>query len=164
MNRVARVTAWLRCLIATILLLSGAVALAKAPAGRYKIDYAGTGTVFDTKTNRTWQRAAPTTGGVNANGTYNWADAKTYCANLSLGTPASGWRLPDVRELLSIVDLSEKSPAIDTTAFPATQTDTYFWSASPLQCSSSYAWLVYFYNGYSYNLGVADTNRVRCVR
>jgi len=125
---------------------------ANAPAGRYTT---ANGTVYDTKTKLTWQQTV-------ASGTYNWAGAKTYCAGLSLN--GTGWRLPTIKELQTIVDDSRTNPAIDTTAFPSTPAD-WFWSSSPLAGSSSSAWSVYFDFGYSVTSDVSDfSNYVRCVR
>jgi hypothetical protein len=112
------------------------------------------GTVYDTKTKLTWQQAVPS-------GTYIWAGAKTYCAGLNLG--GTGWRLPTVKELQTIVDDSQTDPAIDTKAFPSTPTD-YFWSSSPAAGSPSDAWFVHFFAGMTSSFDVPDACRVRCVR
>jgi hypothetical protein len=130
------------------------LARADAPAGRYTI---ANGTVYDTKTKLTWQQAVPGT-------TYTWANAKTYCAGLSLA--GTEWRLPTVKELQTIVDELQTNPAIDATAFPSTPTSR-FWSSSPLagsSSSSSYAWHVYFIDGSTYNEDVSKIYAVRCVR
>jgi hypothetical protein len=124
---------------------------APAPAGRYTTTG---GTVYDTKTKLTWQQAVPST-------TYTWTGAKAYCAGLNLG--GTGWRLPTVKELQTIVDDSRTSPSIDTAAFPSTPAD-YFWSSSPLAGSSSGAWGVGFGYGYTSSFVVSDTSLVRCVR
>ena len=42
-----------------------------------------------------------------------WTEAITYCENLSLGGQ-SDWRLPNINELLSIVDHSKYKPSIST--------------------------------------------------
>jgi hypothetical protein len=84
------------------------------------------------------------------------AEAKAYCASLSLGG-VSGWRLPAVMELRTIVDLTRTSPSIDVAAFPGTPSE-HFWTSSP------YAWDVDFVDGYSYSLDVGFHYRVRCVR
>ena len=136
-------------------------AQANAPPGHYT---AGMGMVSDNKTTLTWQQAAPTIGGDSGNGEYTWSNAKSYCAALSLN--GSGWRLPTVKELVSLVDVTKQSPCIDTSAngFPATPAAA-FWSATPLASSPlSEAWGVAFTNGYAYHEGVAAMNRVRCVR
>jgi hypothetical protein len=74
--------------------------------------------VYDASSGLTWQRhAAPET--------KNWTDAASYCEGLG-----DGYRLPGVKELLSIVDFEIASqPAIDTSAFPDTPTGV-FWSAT----------------------------------
>jgi hypothetical protein len=129
---------------------------ASAPAGRYVVTNGGTanGTVYDTKTKLTWQQTVPSGG-------YDWAGAKTYCAGLNLG--GTGWRLPTIKELQTIVDDSQTNPAIDTTAFPSTPSD-FFWSSSLLAGSSSVAWIVYFFAGVTGGLDVSKTYYVRCVR
>ena len=57
------------------------------------------------------------------------------------------WRLPNRRELESIVDLGHCNPAMDATVFPSTP-NTYHWSASTHPCGSAYAWSVHFDGGY----------------
>ncbi len=130
-------------------------AYANAPAGRYTT---ANGTVYDTKTKLTWQQAVPST-------TYTWANAKAYCSGLSLA--GTGWRLPTVKELHTIVDESRPNPMtnpwIDPNAFPSTPSD-YFWSSSPLAGSSPYAWVIDFSCGDSNGSGVTYTYNVRCVR
>ena len=129
---------------------------ASAPAGRYQTTSA---TVYDTKTRLTWQRPAA------LSPTATWADAKTFCS-LVVGTlvGGTGWRLPTLKELLTIVDYSQATaPIIDQSAFPGTPSER-FWSSSPLAGSSSSAWSVYFYSGCPYQSAVSNLNYVRCVR
>jgi hypothetical protein len=71
------------------------------------------GTVIDSLTGLIWLRDA------NAFGSRTWASALTDCATLNSGehglTDASlegDWRLPNVRELLSVVDYSTNRPAL----------------------------------------------------
>ena len=135
---------------------------ANAPAGRYVVTSGGpdagtgNGTVYDTKTKLTWQQTVPSTA-------YTWANAKTYCAGVGASLGGTGWRLPTLKELQTIVDYSQSNPSIDSTAFPSTPA-AWFWSSSPLAGSSSFAWLVYFGNGSAYYDGVSATDSVRCVR
>lgn len=57
------------------------------------------------------------------------------------------WRLPNVKELTSIVDRARANPSSDPVAFPATPLG-YFWSSSPRVASyTGYAWSVNFYDG-----------------
>jgi hypothetical protein len=62
---------------------------------------------------------------------------------------ASGkaWRLPNVKELSSLVDRAHVSPAIDVAAFPATPS-SWFWSSSPYAGDSGDAWYVLFSDGF----------------
>jgi hypothetical protein len=134
---------------AVVAVVLTASAEASAPAGRYTTTG---GTVFDTKTKLTWQQTAPAA-------TYALAPAKTYCKTLSLA--GTGWRLPTRKELQTIVDYSQPSPAIDPTAFPATAS---FWSSSPVVGSPALAWYVLFPSGLTYSAGVSNAYDVRCVR
>jgi hypothetical protein len=93
---------------------------------------------------------------------YVWSQAIDTCDSLSFGGYAD-WRLPDPYELSSIVDVGTYEPAINTSAFPATTTKS-FWSSSSRALDSSQAWSVEFHSG---SLGARDKNsptRVRCVR
>ena len=88
---------------------------------------------------------------------FTWEGAKAYAASLG-----DGWRLPTVRELLSLVDYETHNPACSV--FPDCPSE-WFWSSSPVSGLSTFAWLVYFgYGGSSYANGVSSTYRVRCVR
>jgi hypothetical protein len=127
-------------------------ALADAPPGRYT--FPASGTVYDTRTQLTWQQA------VDA-GTYSQSAASTYCTGLSLA--GSGWRLPTLRELLTLVDPTRSNPSIDPTAFPSTPIAA-FWSSSPYVASGGNGWIVDFYDGYSYDDVTSIARRVRCVR
>jgi hypothetical protein len=61
------------------------------------------------------------------------------------GAPA--WRLPNVKELASIADISLASPAIDATAFPGTSYPNGYWSSSPVADTPTSAWVVRFGSG-----------------
>ena len=114
--------------------------------------------MLDNKTKLTWQQQAPTA-------TYNWADAKTYCAGLGGTLGGSGWRLPTIKELTTLIDYSQGTPpVIDTTVFPGTPV-AYFWSSTPMAGSTTYAWNLYFYFGNPHVNALTDnTLSVLCVR
>jgi hypothetical protein len=126
---------------------------ASAPAGRYTM---AAGTVYDNKTKLTWQQTVSST-------EYSWADAKTYCTGLGASLGGTGWRLPTVKELQTLIDHSQSSPSIDSTAFPATPA-SWFWSSSPLAGDPSYAWRVEFLIGMTGRSHVSEAYLVRCVR
>jgi hypothetical protein len=132
-------------------------ASAGAPAGRYT---ASGGTVYDGMTKLTWQQTPPST-------TYTWASAKTYCASVGTTLRGSGWRLPTIKELLTLTDFSYSvmGSAFDPVAFPSPQPALY-WSASRSAFASSSAWVAGFSSGGSDPTAV-DASKpcsVRCVR
>jgi hypothetical protein len=114
------------------------------------------GTVIDNVTGLLWQQAVPAP-------LYAWADALSYCSKLTFAG-RSGWRLPTYVELVSIVDYSRSSPAIDTVNFPSTPT-TNFWSSSPLGTLPSKARFVNFSDGSTESYNSYDVSllyNVRC--
>ena len=137
---------------------------ADAPVGRYVVDAA---TVKDTQTGLLWQRNVDPTKYLatsSCTGT-SACDGTTYCANLVVNG-VTGWRLPTVQELLTIVDETRYSPAIDTNAFPAsTPIDDLFDSQSVYSTQFIGAWW-----GVSFDYGVSmarytmTPGYVRCVQ
>ena len=122
--------------------------------------------VVDSVTELFWQGCAagltgsPCTGGTV--GTYTWTNALGYCDTLNWGGHQD-WRLPNAKELGSIVNERISSPAIYITVFPDRQS-WYFWSSSSYTGSPSGAWRVYFNTGYGDNLDKSNGYYVRCVR
>ena len=115
----------------------------------------GDGTVTDVATGLMWQQQDD---GIIR----DHADAITFCQNLSLAGHAD-WRLPNVKELTSLVDYRQSSPAIDVAAFPNTSS-SFYWSASSRASSSSSAWVVNFDVGNVSSNDETSNNFVRCVR
>ncbi|HKU37400.1 MAG TPA: DUF1566 domain-containing protein [Polyangiales bacterium] len=107
----------MRSLTASLLLLLAFAARADAPASRYKVD---TDSVTDTRTGLVWERQTSAPSGT-------LSAASTYCARLTLA--GGGWRLPGVKELLTLVDPTRYDPAIDPMAFPGTVAGHY-WTAN----------------------------------
>jgi hypothetical protein len=108
-------------------------------------------TVTDNWTGLTWQRQQAGK---------NYADAGTYCSQLG-----NGFRLPTTKELLSLIDPTAYSPAIDRNAFPNTSSDR-FWSSDWVYNSCCQIYCVDFDEGavstvgYDYN----GQEPVRCVK
>lgn len=96
-----------------------------------------------------------------AGGGRKWADAKQAVADCRIGGFAD-WRLPTIKELLSIVDYERTEPAIDS-AFQCES--AWYWSATPLASSpSDCAWGVVFGSGFSYWSLQGNEGFVRAVR
>lgn len=120
----------------------------------------GNGTVTDSATLLTWQQGE--------NGISSWNVAITICEDLTLAG-SSDWRLPNHKELLTLVDYQKNTPPlINTTFFPNfsnTAIRSSYWSSTTLSNSTSYAFLVEFYNGNSISLAKSNTEQpARCVR
>ncbi|SLM28582.1 exported hypothetical protein [Desulfamplus magnetovallimortis] len=115
----------------------------------------GNGTVTDKGTGLIWQQ---TDDGVER----TWEEALEYCESLTLDTK-SDWRLPNIRELETIVDDSLYGPAINTDYFKNAKSDVY-WSGSTLANYTDYAWNVYFISGNVDYYYKTDDYYVRCVR
>jgi hypothetical protein len=75
----------------------------------------------------------------------------------------TGWRLPTLRELLSIVHNGTYNPAIDSAYFPGTQND-YYWSADTYAPVPTGAWYVRFSDGITGNVNKSNSYYVRLVR
>jgi len=121
------------------------------------------GAVIDEVTGRLWQRVSPTTGGTNSDGTYNLADARTYCADLTLAG-IQGWRLPTRAELYTLYDFTVASgTTLDGTAFPGEPVGGY-WTSSLAKFGGDSAFYVTFDpNDTADYEGTQNLLRVRCV-
>ena len=88
--------------------------------------------------------------------------AQLYCKRLNLG--GQSWRLPTVKELRTLLDLSRPGSIIDESSFP--DGAGRFWSSTPRVGSftTHYAWFVDTNSGTveAYDAGL--TLNARCVR
>jgi len=111
----------------------------------------GDGTVTDTVTKLIWKRCSEGLSGDSCEkgepSIFTWQEAQKAAAE-SRSAGKSNWRLPDIKELNSIIERQCTMPAINEIVFPATPTMA-FWSSSPYAGNSAYAWNVYFPYGIS---------------
>jgi hypothetical protein len=126
-----------------------------APAVRYTI---ANGTVRDEKTKKTWQAAT-------SGSSLSVTSASAYCTGLALGGFAKGWRMPDIKELLSILDAKAPvEPRWHQPAFGATVTRE-LWSSTHSAGDARDVWYVDFGTA---TQGSDDeniwTHPVKCVR
>ena len=89
----------------------------------------GEETVVDNNLGLEWMKTIP-------KGTSTWEEAENYCSELNFGGH-DDWRLPTQRELLSIVDISRRLPAMNTFYFqknplntPEPSSANIFWSSN----------------------------------
>ncbi len=73
------------------------------------------------------------------------------------------WRLPTLKELVTLSDYSRYNPAIDPAFFPATVLDAY-WSATTDAANTGQAWFVSFRDGYTNYQNKSNSYPVRAVR
>jgi len=130
----------------------------------------GDGTVTNQKTGLQWQRCAQgqTWNGstCTGTGTYTWQQALQRAVTINGEGGYAGhndWRLPNSKELASIVELQCDWPAINLAVFPATASAA-FWSSSPSADSGNNAWFVDFSNGRDVWNNKSSSFSVRLVR
>ena len=153
-----------RVAVGAVALTLAIPATALAPAGQYATFNKDNTTITDHQTALQWQRGFTTA--------TSWDDANAQCNALVLGG-ISGWRLPSVKELLTLVDeavdeeyVTGRQPplqyfAIDPRAFPTTPSGS-FW-AWPMQ-NNGQAWRVDFATGESHPDSPSNSGfYVRCV-
>ena len=116
----------------------------------------GNGTLTDDVTGLLWQKTS------DAN-PLTWNEAASYCNNLTLGGHASGWRLPALVELDSIMNLSVHSEAAIDSAFTGTEAAGY-WTSTEDPEDSAKTWILDFGTNEDYITFKAGSNYTRCVR
>jgi hypothetical protein len=82
---------------------------------------------------------------------YTFDQAMSYVKNVNAAWLCgfNDWRLPDIKELLGIIDYgrTDFNPAIDTNYFPNMPSYSWFWSSSPFANGADSAWSVEFGSG-----------------
>jgi len=100
----------------------------------------GNGTVTDKSTGLMWQQETPIS--------LCWTDAIRFCSDMKLAG-YTGWRLPTIMELKSLVNYNRCNPAIDPVYFPNTFS-SFYWTSTIYAYSATHAWCVHFGDGYDY--------------
>lgn len=111
----------------------------------------------DTTTLLTWQVSQPLP--------VTWIEAQTYCDTLQFAD-MTGWRLPTVKDLFTLIDYTTESPAITTPQMMsvATNTDT-FWTSNISTENSLEAYKPNLALGYMYSeTKTSPTSGALCVK
>ncbi len=183
MNRDARVTPALHYLFAGLALalgLQSAPSWGACTAGNPNANVVestpsadftdnGNGTVTHAKTGLMWKQCAEglfgatcVTGAAAATTTMTWSNALAAAEGSSFAG-FTDWRLPNFKELYSIVETCGWNPAINQTLFPATPA-SHFWSASAYVPVPYNSWVVTFNSGGVSSGGGSGNYDARLVR
>jgi hypothetical protein len=109
------------------------------------------GTVTDNLTGLIWMKNA------NGFGQKTWDQAVIIANGLKSGDTGTGltdgstageWRLPNVRELQSLIDYSQYGPALPINNHFANVQWSYYWSSTTNPANPTSAWSIYLYDGY----------------
>jgi len=129
------------------------------------------GTVTDNLTGLVWLKQANyiSTGG--GTGKTTWSDAVDFCKALASGTcglsdgsSAGDWRLPNIKELQSLIDYSQSYPPLPS-GHPFTSVQSYtYWSSTDHIAGPSYVWQVFMNFGYPGSQGKSYFNYVWPIR
>jgi len=123
----------------------------------FSLSMAETTIVKDPSTNLMWEDTEHV-----ENGQVTYLEANSYCDALKLGEHAD-WRVPTLKELLSIVDYKRYEPAI-LKEFSRIEQDKLYWSNTPYANKSTEFWGVDFEDGDTDSASAIYDRRVRCVR
>lgn len=162
-----------------------------APDARFEVDAADPGVVNDLRTGLSWQRCVvgeeiddantdllsddtcvlidrePQDGVADINDSdldndiesiYTWYGALEYA-----DSKGDGWRMPNLKELASLVEYSCYSPAMNTNVFPDTRQSNY-WSNTTDSVDDSSAWGISFSLGEDESLAKSSSGYLLLVR
>lgn len=142
-----------------------------APASRgYVANFTdqGDGTIKDNSTGLIWQKCSQGQSGTSCTGTASdiaWSTALTTCTGLG-----TGWRLPNINELKTILSTTESNtsnPLADLTNFPNTA-KSFYWTSTTYTGTPANAWYISF-NPDSESVNATNATKtnsykVRCVK
>lgn len=122
----------------------------------------GDGTISDKQLKVIWIKDPSVIDALKETMTFD--EAQAACEKLSYAGFNSGWRMPTVEELRSIVDYTRSDPAWDTNVFGGKHDDLY-WTSTPRTWNpTGSAWVVCSYLGTVSNFDKDGHNYVRPVR
>jgi len=110
------------------------------PAPRYA---AAADTIYDRRTGLEWAKNE-----ISAAGPLTWNDALDFAAGMHCGNARghTGWRLPNIRELESLIDIRRHTPAL-AEGYPFDRVPEGCWSSTTSVYEPRYAWVVYMQDG-----------------
>ncbi|WP_423457974.1 DUF1566 domain-containing protein [Ottowia sp. VDI28] len=158
-----------RSFLRPLALALAALGACAAGATPYSIDPSGT-IVTDQATALQWARctfgqAWDGSGCTGKTAAPNWYNAlqAAQTANAAHYLGYSDWRLPNVSEMESLMEMDSANPNIDLTAFPGTEGALY-WTSTTDEYSFSFAWYASFHDGHVLRTDKTGLGYVRLVR
>jgi hypothetical protein len=144
------------------------------------------GTILDTNTGLVWEKKSDDGSLHDKDSVFPWSSLVTDTiwdwlaqVNTEGGSGFAGhadWRIPNVKELQTIIDYGRSSPAVDP-AFNAacttgcgvltcscTSISSFYWSSTTSAGSATSAWRVSFSDGRLFDVDKSEVLRVRAVR
>jgi Protein of unknown function (DUF1566) len=134
----------------------------------------GDGTFTDNNTHLVWEKKNNVDGSVhNVENTYEWSESgtaadgdlfTTFLATLNTAPCFAGhcdWRIPNVKELQSLVNYSTLNPA---TSVPGASAADIYWSSTSDTNFPLSAWGVFFYDGHVFLVHKRSIPHARAVR
>ncbi|MCJ7828831.1 MAG: DUF1566 domain-containing protein [Dehalococcoidia bacterium] len=121
----------------------------------------GDDVVIDRATSLIWA-ADGTAAGCNNGSTITWSNAIIYAEGLTFAG-FSDWRVPNIRELMSILDYNEYMPTIQDPPFTHTKSNIY-WSSTTSKNNDLVVWYVNFLEGIITTTAKTGLRYVRVVR
>lgn len=137
------------------------------PPASFSVDGAH-GVVSDSRTQLMWQLCPRGQTGTSCAGTaglYSWSQAldEATAANTASDGGYNDWRVPNVKELQSLVETGCTAPAIQSTVFPNTPSAEH-WTSTSYAATPGSAWYVEFTEGAAFLTGKGTSHVVRLVR
>jgi hypothetical protein len=96
--------------------------------------------------------------------TSDWAEALAGCYESTWGG-YDDWYLPNVKEMMSLIDTRYSMPAVDASAFAYQTGGRSYWTSSTTASDPSTAWMIHIDDGHTSSNQVKTTaTYVRCAR
>jgi len=125
------------------------------------------GTVVDKKTGLMWKKCTEGQMGnnceINVALSYTWSNSLEIAKNSTFAN-YTDWRLPNIKELKSLVAYDRYDPSINTDIFPYTLSKNY-WSSSPyVYFHDDLSWSIFFMYGNDKSISRKNKQYIRLVR
>lgn len=111
--------------------------------------------VTDVRTGLTWEQSPDFFYGA-------WSEAIAHCQAKTAGGQ-KGWRLPSIKELASLIDSSQKDPALPSGHPFGNIKSSIYWSSTPSETDDIVAWHVSFFSGEIVTDQKSQTRRAWCI-